>query len=98
MESWIGPHSTSLFDTSKLLSDTLSDTKVDRNSLRVRRINVTSTKKATWDFSQVAFSGGGGNCTRVPRSVSDGLYVRIQSFDCRPQGPDQQGPLRLIPS
>jgi hypothetical protein len=43
-------------------------------------------------------SGGGGNCTRVPRSVDDGLYVRSRSFDCRPRGPDRQGPLRLIPS
>ena len=43
-------------------------------------------------------SGGGGNCTRVPRSVGDGIYVRIRSFACRPQVPDRQGPLRLIPS
>ena len=41
-------------------------------------------------------SGGGGNCTRVPRSFDDGLYVRSQSFECRPRGPDWRGPLRLI--
>ena len=46
----------------------------------------------------VWFSGGGGNCTRVPRSIGDGLYVRSRSFDCRPQGPGRQGPVRLIPS
>ena len=43
-------------------------------------------------------SGGGGNCTRVPRSFNAGLYVRSRSFDCRPGGPDRQGPFRLIPS
>ena len=43
-------------------------------------------------------SGGGGNCTRVPRSVNDGLYARSRSFVCQPRGPDRQGPLRLIPS
>jgi hypothetical protein len=80
------------------LADTLSDRKPDRNSLRGSRIDVTSTKKATWDGTRVALSGGGGNCTRVPRSVDDGLYVRIRSFDCRPRGPGRQGPLRLIPS
>jgi hypothetical protein len=43
-------------------------------------------------------SGGGGNCTRVPRSFGNGLYVRSRSFVCQPRGPDRQGPLRLIPS
>lgn len=43
-------------------------------------------------------SGGGGNCTRVPRSVSAGLYVRIHLFDCRPRVPRWQGSLELIPS
>jgi integrase len=53
------------------------------------------------DFQEMSVdvsSGGGGNCTRVPRSVGDGLYVRSRSFDCRPQGPGRQGPFRLIPS
>jgi hypothetical protein len=51
------------------------------------------------DFQEVRVDvsiGGGGNCTRVPRSVDDGLYVCSRSFDCRPQGPDRQGPLWLI--
>jgi hypothetical protein len=43
-------------------------------------------------------SGGGGNCTRVPRSFGNGLYVCSRSFECQPRGPDRQGPLRLIPS
>jgi len=43
-------------------------------------------------------SGGGGNCTRVPRPFRDGIYVRSRSFNCRPGVPDRQGPFRLIPS
>jgi Phage integrase family len=53
------------------------------------------------DFQEVSVdvsSGGGGNCTRVPRSIGDGLYVCSRSFDCRPRGPVRQGPLRLIRS
>ncbi len=51
------------------------------------------------DFQELSVDvtyGGGGNCTRVPRSVGEGFYVRSRSFDCRPRGPDRQGPLRLI--
>jgi hypothetical protein len=44
------------------------------------------------------WSGGGGNCTRVPRSFGDGLYVRSRSFDCRPGSPDRQGLFWLSPS
>lgn len=43
-------------------------------------------------------SGGGGNCTRVPRGFDEGVYVRSRSFDCRRRGPDRQGPPRLSPS
>lgn len=43
-------------------------------------------------------SGGGGNCTRVPRSFGEGLYVRSRSFDCRRLGPGRQGPFRLSSS
>ena len=55
---------------------------------------VTDFQEQSVDVS----SGGGGNCTRVPRSFNVGLYVRSRSFDCRPGGPDRQGPLWLIPS
>jgi hypothetical protein len=48
--------------------------------------------------NSVRYSGGGGNCTRVPRSFGNGLYVCSRSFECQPRGPDRQGPLRLIPS
>lgn len=40
-------------------------------------------------------SGGGGNCTRVPRSVGEGLYARSRFFDCRPGSPNRQGLFRL---
>jgi hypothetical protein len=53
------------------------------------------------DFQELSVdvrSGGGGNCTRVPRSVGGGIYVRSRSFVCRPRGPVRQGPFRLIPS
>jgi hypothetical protein len=53
---------------------------------------VTDLQELSVDVS----SGGGGNCTRVPRSISDGIYVCSQSFDCRPQGPVWRGPFRLI--
>ena len=43
-------------------------------------------------------SGGGGNCTRVPRRIGEGIYVRSRSFDCRPRRPERQGRLRLSPS
>lgn len=43
-------------------------------------------------------SGGGGNCTRVPRSIDEGIYVRSRIFGCRPRRPVRQGRLRLIPS
>ncbi|AMV40263.1 Tyrosine recombinase XerC [Planctomyces sp. SH-PL62] len=43
-------------------------------------------------------SGGGGNCTRVPRSVGEGLYVRSRSFSCRRQGSGRQDPFRLSSS
>ena len=36
------------------------------------------------DFQELSVdvrSGGGGNCTRVPRSFDNGLYVRSRSFD-----------------
>ncbi len=55
---------------------------------------VTDFQEESVDVS----SGGGGNCTRVPRSVRAGIYVCSQSFDCRPRSPDRQGLLRLIPS
>ena len=55
---------------------------------------VTDFQKVSVDVSY----GGGGNCTRVPRSFGNGLYVRSRSFECQPRGPDRQGPLRLIPS
>jgi hypothetical protein len=51
------------------------------------------------DFQEVSVdvtSGGGGNCTRVPRFINASIYVRSRSFDCRPRGPGRQGPLRLI--
>jgi hypothetical protein len=53
------------------------------------------------DFQEVSVdisSGGGGNCTRVPRSIGDGIYVCSQSFNCRPRGPVWRGPFRLIRS
>ncbi len=43
-------------------------------------------------------SGGGGNCTRVPRSFGEGLYVRSRSIGCRRRGSDRQDPLRLSSS
>jgi site-specific recombinase XerD len=43
-------------------------------------------------------SGGGGNCTRVPRSFREGLYVRSRSFGCRRRGSGRQDPLRLSSS
>jgi hypothetical protein len=42
--------------------------------------------------------GGGGNCTRVPRPIDEGIYVRSRFFDCRPGRPNRRGCLRLIPS
>jgi hypothetical protein len=59
---------------------------------------INPIKIAACEKSQVAIDGGGGNCTRVPRSFDNGLYVRSRSFECQPRGPDRQGPLRLIPS
>ena len=43
-------------------------------------------------------SGGGGNCTRVPRPVNEGVYVCSRNFDCRPWHPSRRGCLWLIPS
>ena len=57
-----------------------------------RRLSLTF-RKLSVDVS----SGGGGNCTRVPRSFGDGLYVRSRSFVCRPRGPDRQGPCSAYP-
>jgi len=44
---------------------------------------------------KLALSGGGGNCTRVPRSVGEGFYVRSRWFGCRRRGSGRQDPLRL---
>ena len=38
------------------------------------------------DFQELSVdvsSGGGGNCTRVPRSINEGIYMLIRLFDCR---------------
>jgi hypothetical protein len=43
-------------------------------------------------------SGGGGNCTRVPRSIRGGIYVRSPSLNCRHRSPERQGLFQLIPS
>lgn len=43
-------------------------------------------------------SGGGGNCTRVPRSICEGVYVCSRNFGCRPGCPVRQGHLRLSSS
>lgn len=40
-------------------------------------------------------SGGGGSCTRVPKGVDEGLYVRSRSFSCRRRGSDRHDPLPL---
>ena len=53
------------------------------------------------DFQEMSVdvsSGGGGNCTRVPRRIHDGVYVRSRPFDCRPQGSGRRDPFWLIPS
>jgi len=60
----------------------------------VSSLGVTDFQEESVDVS----SGGGGNCTRVPRSFNDGLYVCSRSFNCRPQTPERQGVLWLIPS
>ena len=52
---------------------------------------VTDFQEESVDVS----SGGGGNCTRVPRSVGEGLYARSRFFDCRPGSPNRQGLFRL---
>ena len=43
-------------------------------------------------------SGGGGNCTRVPRPIRQGVYVCVPSFDFRRKVPGGQGPVPLIRS
>ncbi|APW58645.1 Tyrosine recombinase XerC [Paludisphaera borealis] len=53
---------------------------------------------ASQELAFDASYGGGGNCTRVPRSVCEGFYVRSRSFDCRPGGSGRQDPLRLSSS
>jgi integrase len=38
---------------------------------------------ASQELAFDASYGGGGNCTRVPRPIDEGIYVRIRLFDCR---------------
>ena len=52
---------------------------------------------ASQELAFDASYGGGGNCTRVPRSIGAGLYVRIRFFDCRPRSPNRKGLPWLIP-
>jgi hypothetical protein len=58
----------------------------------------SSSDAASQELAFGVSSGGGGNCTRVPRPIGEGIYVRSRSFDCRPRPPDRRGGLRLIPS
>jgi site-specific recombinase XerC len=53
---------------------------------------------ASQELAVDASYGGGGNCTRVPRPIDEGIYVRIRFFDCRPGRPNRRGRLWLIPS
>lgn len=55
---------------------------------------VTDFQEKSVDVS----SGGGGNCTRVPRFISEGVYVCSRCFDCRLKAPQRRGASSLNPS
>ena len=55
-------------------------------------------KKALKAVPKVLNSGGGGNCTRVPRPFRQGVYVCVLLFSFRQAAPNRQGSAPLIQS
>jgi site-specific recombinase XerC len=50
------------------------------------------------EVSSNVSTGGGGNCTRVPRPIRQGIYVCVQLFGFRRKSPNWQGGCSLIQS